>query len=94
MIESKTMHTAPRATPTPMPALAPVLSPELELGMDDDVGVEKLLLAIGLDCVLEEDGDDGNEDVEEDNVPGDADVDLDVEVEVEVKSANSPGAGA
>lgn len=79
-----------------MPALAPVLSPELELGVDDDVGVERLLLAIGLDCVLEEDGDDGNEDVKEDDVPGDADVDLDVEVEVEVKvkSANSPGAGA
>ncbi len=88
------MHKAPRATPTPMPALAPVLSPELELGVDDEVCVEETLLAIGLDCVVEEDGDDGNEDVEEDGIPGDADVNVEVEVEVEAKSANFSGAGA
>ena len=88
------MHTAPRATPTPMPALAPVLSPESEFGVDDDDGVEETLLAIGLDCVVEEDGDDGNEDDEEDDAPGDADVVGEVEAEVDAKSANFPGAGA
>lgn len=76
-----------------MPALAPVLSPELELGVDDDVGIEDLL-AIVLDCVIEEDGDDSNEDVEEDDVPGDADADVEVDVDVEAKSANCSGGGA
>ena len=96
MIESRTMHTAPRATPTPMPALAPVLSSEAELGVDDDDGVEETLLAIELDCVVEEDRDDGDEDDEEDDAPGDADVvgEVEVEVEVDPKSANFPGAGA
>ena len=94
MIESKTIHTAPRATPTPMPALMPVLSPESELGVDDDVGVEEILLGIELDCALEEDGDDSNGDVEEEDVPGGTEVDVDVEAEVEAKSANFSGAGA
>lgn len=94
MIERRTMHTAPRVTPTPMPALAPVLSPKLALGVGDDVGVEKPLLNVELDCVIEEDGDNGNKDVEENDVLDDADVDVDVEVEVEAKSANFSGAGA
>ena len=74
------------------PPLSPGLSPELELGVDDDVGVEETFLAIGLDCAVEEDGDDGNKDVEEDGVVSGADVDVDVEVEA--KSTNFSGAGA
>lgn len=46
MIESKIMHIAPRVAPISMPALAPVLSPELELGVDDRVGVKETLLVI------------------------------------------------
>ena len=79
------MHTAPRATPIPMPALAPVLIPELELRVDDDVGVEETLLAIGLDCVVEADDDDGNGDDEEDDITDDADADVDVDVELEAE---------
>lgn len=88
------MHTAPRVTPTPMPALAPVLSPKLALRVGNDVGVKEPLLDVELDCVIKEDGDDGNEDVEENNVLDDANVDVDVGVEVEAKSANFSGAGA
>ena len=72
MIKSKNMHIAPTGTPTPMPALPPVLSPELE-GGDDGVGVEKTLLDVKIDCVDEED-----------DVLSVADVDVDVEVDVEV----------
>ena len=43
MVESKIMHIALRVTPIPMPALAPVLSPELELRVDDGGGVEETL---------------------------------------------------
>ena len=85
IIESKIMHIAPRVTPIPVPALAPVLSPELELGVDDGAGVEETLLDIRLDCV-----------VEEDDVLCGAYVDVDVEADVEVgaKSNRFSGAGA
>ena len=45
-----------RADPTPLSGLVAVLSPELEMGVDNDVGVKEPLLAIRLDCVVEEDG--------------------------------------
>lgn len=87
MIESKIMHIAPNVTPIPIPALAPVLSPELELGVDDGVGIEKTLLDVGLDCVVKDD----------DVLSGaglDVGVDLDVDVEVDAKSTSFSGGGA
>ncbi|KAL6721988.1 hypothetical protein ACLMJK_001093 [Lecanora helva] len=87
------MHTAPKATPTPMPALAPALSPESELGVDDDVDVEEAPLANGRDGEVEEDGDDGSGDVIDDDVPSDPGEEVDVGVE-EAKSTRLSGAGA
>ena len=84
-IESKLIHIALTVTPIPMPALAPVLSPELELRVDDGVGVEGTLLDVRLDCVVEED----------DVIYGaDVDLDVDVDVEVDAKSTSSSSAGA
>ena len=85
MVESKIMHIAPRVTPIPMPALAPVLSLELELGDEDGVVLEQTLLDVGLDCA-----------VKEDDVPSGADVDVDVDVDadVEAKSTSFSGGGA
>ena len=81
------MHIAPRVTPIPIPALAPVLSRELELGVDDGVGVEETLLDVRLDCVVEEDDVLCGADV-------DVDVDVEVNVEVDAKFTSFPGAGA
>lgn len=44
-----------RADLTPISSLVPVLSPELEMGVDDNIGVKETLLAIRLNCVVEED---------------------------------------
>ena len=48
MEENSAMLTTPRATPTPIPALAPVLSPEL-LEAGDDVVVGTAVFVTGLD---------------------------------------------
>lgn len=87
MVESKIMHIALRVTPIPMPALAPVLSPELELRVHDGVGVEETLWDVRLDCVVEEDDVLYGGDV-------DADVDMEVEADVDAKSTSFSGAGA
>lgn len=83
----------PRAMPTPMPALAPVLSPESELGVGEDVDVEEISLVVELDCVNEEGMEDSNEDAE-DAEENDVLSDADREVELEAKIANFSGAGA
>ena len=72
MIESKIMHIAHTVTPTPISSLEPVLSPESEMGVDDDVGVKETLPAIRLDCV-----------VEEDDILSGAAADMGVEVDIE-----------
>lgn len=69
MTEVKIM---PRATPTPISSSAPVLSPESEMGVDDDISVKETLLAIRLDCV-----------VEEDDILSGAAADMGVEVDIE-----------
>ena len=90
MIKSKIMHTAPTGTPTPMPALPPVLSPELER-VDDGVGVEETLLDVKLDCVVEGADVLSGADI---NVEVEVEVDVEADVEVETNCIRFSGAGA
>lgn len=92
MIKSKNMHIAPTGTPTPMPALPPVLSPELE-GGDDGVGVEETLLDVKLDCVVEEDDVLSGADIDVE-VEVEVEADVEVDVEVDTNSTSLFGAGA
>ena len=95
MTENRIIHIAPRVTPIPMPALAPVLSPELEFGVDDRVGVEETLLDVRLDCIVEEDNVLSGADVDVDvGVGVDVDVDVEADIEVGAKSNRFSDAGA